>query len=52
MFITKDNHVVIMEQGCAEHEQPGDRWAPLDDILPGIIPMILLDQIGSSLGLQ
>ena len=29
MFITKDNHVVIMEQGYAVHEQPGDGWAPL-----------------------
>ena len=41
-----------MEQGCAEHEKPGDRWAPLGEILPGIIPMILLDRIGRSLGLQ
>ena len=41
-----------MEQGCAELEQPGARWAPLGEILPGIIPMILLDRIGRSLGLQ
>ena len=52
MFITKDNHVVIMEQGCAEHEQPGDGWASLGEILPGINPMILLDRIGRSSGLQ
>ena len=52
MFITKDNYVVIMEQGCAEHEQPGDRWAPLGEILPGINPMIFLDRIGCSSGLQ
>ena len=52
MFITKDNHVVIMEQGCAEHERPGDGWAPLGEILPGINPMILLDRIGRSSGLQ
>ena len=63
MFITKDNHVVIMGQGCAEHEQPGDGWAPLGEILPGINPMILLilpginpmillDRIGPSSGLQ
>ena len=52
MFITKDNHVVIMEQGCAEHDQPRDGLAPLGKILPGINPMILLDRIGRSLGLQ
>ena len=52
MFITKDNNVVIMEQGCAEHEQPEDGWAPLGEILPGINPMFLLDRIGRSSGLQ
>ena len=52
MFITKDNHVVIMEQGCAEHEQPGDGWTPLGEILSEINLMILLDRIGRSSGLQ
>ena len=37
MFITKDNHVVIMEQARAE---TGDAWAPLGEILLGINPMI------------
>ena len=50
MFIAKDNHVVIREQGCAEHEQPGDGWAPLRKNLPGINPMIPLDRIGRSSG--
>ena len=50
MFIAKDTHVVIMEQGCAEHEQPGDGWAPLCKKLPGINPMIPLDRIGRSSG--
>ena len=50
MFITKDNHVVIIEQDCAEHEQPGDGWTPLGEILPGINPMIPLDRIGHSSG--
>ena len=50
MFITKDNHVVIMEQGCAEHEQPGDGRAPLGEILPVINPMIPLDRIDRSSG--
>ena len=52
MFITKDNHVVIMEQGCAKHEQRGDGRAPLGEILPGMNSMILLDRIGLSSGLQ
>ena len=52
MFITKDNYVVIMEQGYAEHEQPGDGWVPLGEILSGINPVILLDRIGCSSGLQ
>ena len=52
MFITTDNHIVIMEQDSAEHEQPGDGWAPLGESLPGINTMILLDRIGRSLGLQ
>ena len=52
MFITKDNYAVIMEQGCAEHEQPGGGWAPLGEILPGINPRILLDRVGRSSGLQ
>ena len=42
----------FLTYSCAEHEQPGDRWAPLGEILPGINPMILLDQIGRSSGLQ
>ena len=52
VFITKDNHVVTMGQGCAENEQPGDGWAPLGEILPGINPLILLDRIGRSSDLQ
>ena len=40
MFNTKDNHVVVMEQGCDEHEQPGGELASLGGILPGINPMI------------
>ena len=52
MFTTEDNHVVVMDKGCAEHEQPGDGWAPLVKILPGINPMILLDRIGRSSGFQ
>ena len=39
-----------MEQGCAEHEQLGDGWAPLGEIFPGIDPMIVLDRIGRSSG--
>ena len=45
-FITKNNHVVIMEQGCDQHGQPGDGWAPMGGILQGISPMIPLDRIG------
>ena len=41
-----------MEQGCAEHGQPGDGWAPSGEILSGINPMILLDRIGRSSGLK
>ena len=40
MFITKDSHVVIIEQGYAKHEQHGDELAALGGILPGINPMI------------
>lgn len=40
VFITKDSHVVIMEQGCAQHEQPGDELASLSGILLGINHMI------------
>ena len=50
MFITKDNRVVIMEQGCAEHERPGDGWAPFGEILLVINPNISLDRIGRSSG--
>ena len=52
MFISKDNHKVIMEQGCAEQEQPGDGWAPLGEILQEINSMILVDRMGRSSGLQ
>ena len=40
VFITKDSHVVIMEKGCAQHEQPGDVLASLGGSLPRINPMI------------